>query len=45
MCIIYLGHWIILFFSILVVQIGTMKCSYCPPKKRFSGPLGFVVPR
>ena len=27
-----LGHWIIPFISILVVQIGTMKCFYCPQK-------------
>ena len=27
-----LGHWILLFLSILVVQIGTMKCFYCPQK-------------
>ena len=27
-----LGHWIIPFLSILVVQMGTMKCFYCPQK-------------
>ena len=26
------GHWIIPFLSILVVQIGTVKCVYCPQK-------------
>ena len=29
MCIIFFG---ILFFSILVLQIGTMQCFYCPEK-------------
>ena len=32
MCIIYFGTWIIPFLSILVLQIGTMKCLYCPQK-------------
>ena len=32
MCIIYLGYWIVRFLSLLVVQIGTMKCFYCPQK-------------
>ena len=32
MCSFTLGHWIIPFLSILVVQIGTMKCFYCPQK-------------
>ena len=32
MCSFTLGHWIIPFLSILVVQIGTMKCLYCPQK-------------
>ena len=32
MCSFTLGHWIITFLSILVVQIGTMKCLYCPQK-------------
>ena len=26
------GHWIIPFLSVLVLQIGTMKCFYCPQK-------------
>ena len=26
------GHWIIPFLSILVLQIGTMECFYCPEK-------------
>ena len=29
-CSLTLGHWIMPFLSILVVQIGTMKCFYCP---------------
>ena len=32
MCSFTLGHWIIPFLPILVVQIGTMKCFYCPQK-------------
>ena len=32
MCSFTLGHWIIPFLSILVVQIDTMKCFYCPQK-------------
>ena len=32
MCSFTLGHWVIPFLSILVVQIGTMKCFYCPQK-------------
>ena len=32
MCSFTLGHWMIPFLSILVVQIGTMKCFYCPQK-------------
>ena len=32
MCSFTLGHWILPFLSILVVQIGTMKCFYCPQK-------------
>ena len=32
MCSFPLGHWIIPFLSILVVQIGTMKRFYCPQK-------------
>ena len=32
MCIIYFGTLIKPFLSILVVQIGTMKCFYCPQK-------------
>jgi hypothetical protein len=30
MCSFTLGRWIIPFLSTLVVQIGTMKCFYCP---------------
>ena len=32
MCSFILGHWIMPFHSILVVQIGTMKLFYCPQK-------------
>ena len=32
MCIIYSGTLDNIFSSILVVQIGTMKCFYCPQK-------------
>ena len=32
MCSFTLEHWIIPFLSILVIQIGTMKCFYCPQK-------------
>ena len=32
MCSFTLGHWRIPFLSILVVQIGTGKCFYCPQK-------------
>ena len=32
MCSFTLGHWMIPFLSLLVVQIGTMKCFYCPQK-------------
>ena len=32
MCSFTLGHWMIPFLSILVVQIGTMKCFYCTQK-------------
>ena len=32
MCLFTLGYWIIPFLSILVVQIGTMKCFYCARK-------------
>ena len=37
MCSLTLGHWIIPFLSILVVQIGTMK--FCSAD--LLGPLGF----
>ena len=32
MCSFTLRRWIIPFLSILVVQVGTMKCFYCPQK-------------
>ena len=32
MCSFTLEHWIIPFLSILVIQICTMKCFYCPQK-------------
>jgi hypothetical protein len=44
MCSFTLGHWIIPFLSILVVQIGTMKCFYCPQKDASVVPWDSLTP-
>ena len=44
MCSFTLGHRIIPFLSILVVQIGTMKCFYCPQKDTFVVPWDSLSP-
>ena len=43
MCSFTLGHWIIAFLSILVVQIGTMKCFYCQQEDPFYRFIGIGV--
>ena len=39
-----LGHWIMPFLWMMIVQIGTMKCFYCPQKDAFAVPWDSLSP-